>query len=192
MDGWFENKDSHSAPTIPAIIAFMISIFAPVYTYAGAIKLVFPEMVGQYPDWLSTGIVIGGISTTIYMLYWYFVESELIKLQEKKLQYISDKKSEEPSTKLKEILCEHRREASIWGFIKCDSGQTATLHFDENLLLDMGRSRRIEIVYQISPTASDALLEVASRVRSPIHSFACNKSVQNILKELNTQLTIIR
>lgn len=191
MDGWFENKESHSDPTIAAIIAFLISILAPMYAYASAINLVFPEMVGHYPDWLSTGIFFGGIATTIYIFRWYFVETELIKLQEKKFQYISENKPEELSTNLKEIFNKHRRKASIWSFIKTEYGQTATLHFDEDVLPDMKRPRRIEIIYWITPTTGGATLDLAFRVRSPIHSFACNKIVQGILKELKSQLILL-
>lgn len=189
MDAWFENKDSHSDPTIPAIIAFVISIFAPMYAYASTINLAFPEIVGHYPDWLSTGVAVAGIATTIYILHWYFVESELIKLQERKLQYVSDKTPEALSTLLKEIINEHRREGGIWSFIKCEWGHTATMHFHEEILPDVRRARQIEFVYRIAPTASGAMLDVAFRVKSPIHSFACNKIVQGILKELKSQLT---
>lgn len=191
MDGWFENKESHSDPTIPAIIAFVISIFAPMYAYASTINLAFPEMVGHYPDWLSTGVAVAGIATTIYILHWYFVESELIKLQERKLQYISDKTPEALSKLLNEIINEHRREGGIWSFIKCDWGHTATMHFHEEVLPDMRRARQIEIVYRVTPTASGATLDVAFRVKSPIHSFACNKIVQGILKKLKSDLTLL-
>lgn len=191
LDNLFSNKGLFGDPILPAIAAVLLTLFAPMYIFAGTINILFPELAGHYPEWLSATVFLGGIGSSIYIFAWYFAEIELIRLQEKNLQFLSTRKADELEATLKSVVSRYRLESGAWNFQCCPSGQIASSLFAENILPGLTQKRQIEFVYRSYACAGGAILDLAVRVKSPVHSFACTKIIRGIMKDLSSELSTI-
>jgi len=191
LDSILEDPNIVGDPVFPALFLFMVGLLVPAYAYASAINLIFPEMAGHYPDWLAGGVLVAGIGTTVGFFWWYFIESELIKLQDQVFYYETTGKPDDLIIRLKEILARNSRENAVWRFSTTGAISCAELIFDEEIIPDVLRSRKIRLLFQVKRAGTTSILAVSFRVSSPVHSFACNKIVRAILKDLKATYTLL-
>ncbi len=185
IDRLLQNKDKMRDLSFASILAFLVSVIAPLYAYAGAVNFFFPEFSGHYPAWLAAALFLCGILSTGWLLAWYFCESELIKIQERRFRFDSALKSAETEVLINAILLKYAV-GSFWTVNKSNATRSAELCFEEVIFAEIKSKRTIELIYQLNEFGHGSKLELVLRVKSPFHSFFSKNLIDEILADLKS------
>ena len=160
------------------------AVFGPLSIITATLGLIFPDLPGHYPDWLTPILLFGSGYVTTYLFRWYFAEAEIIKLQEQPRFFRTDRTTQNSLEYLKLIIGKQTRPNAQWKFVSAGTTQEAILQFDEEVIPELKRSRTVLIRFEARQSTLGAIVGLEIRSTSPINSFACKKIANSILVEL--------
>lgn len=180
----FCNAPSSDSATALAMALVFAAIFGPLWILSATLGLIFPEFAGHYPDWLQAILFFAWGYVTWYIFRWYFTETEVIKLQQRKLFFRTDRSIQNSIEFVKLVIGKQARLDAQWRFESGSSGHEAILEFAEEVLPEIKRTRRLVIRFETRQTAVGAVVGVEVRATSPVNSFSCKQIAESIVVEL--------
>lgn len=183
LDAYCNRPNSDSATALAMALGF-VAVFGPLWIITAIIGAIFPELPGHYPDWLTPCLLFGSGYITTYLFRWYFAESEIIKLQEQTRYFRTERTVHNSIEFLKLTIQKQARPDAQWRFQSNGTSQEAVLDFEEELLPDMKRPRKILLRFAVKDSTIGRIVGLEVRTTSPINSFACKKIAESVLVEL--------
>ena len=183
IDAYCNRPNSDSATALAMVLGFG-AVFSPLWIITATLGLIFPDLPGHYPDWLMPFLLGGSGYITVYLFRWYFSECEIIKLQEQVRYFRTDRTVQNSIEYLKIIIEKQTRANAHWKFSSNGTAQEAILEFEEELLPDLKRPRRIVLRFEVKDSTVGRLVGLEMRTTSPINSFSCKKITESVLVEL--------
>lgn len=182
-DAYCNRPNSDSATALAMALGFA-AVFGPLWIITAIIGLIFPDLPGHYPDWLVPFLLGGSGYITTYLFRWYFAETEIIKLQEQVRFFRTDRTVQNSIEYLKMTIGKQTRQNAEWKFISSGTIQEAILEFEEEVLPDLKRPRRIVLRFGVKDSTVGRMVGLEVRTTSPINSFSCKKITESVLVEL--------
>lgn len=183
IDAYCNRPNSDSATGVAMALGFA-AVFAPLWIITSSLGLIFPELPGHYPDWLTPILLFGCGYVTTYLFRWYFAETEIIKLQEQPRFFRSDRTTQNSVEYLKLVIGKQTRPNSQWKFVSTGTMQEAILEFDEEVIPEVKRSRKVVLRFEARQSTLGAIVGLEMRATSPVNSFSCKRLADSILVEL--------
>lgn len=183
IDAYCNRPNSDSATALAIALGFC-AVFGPLWIITAAIGLIFPDLPGHYPDWLVPFLLGGSGYITTYLFRWYFAETEIIKLQEQARFFRTDRTVQNSIEYLKLTIGKQARPNAQWKFLASGTAHEAILEFEEEVLPEMKRLRRVVLRFEVRDSAVGRIVGLEVRSKSPINSFSCKKIAESVLVEL--------
>jgi hypothetical protein len=95
---------------------------------------------------------------------WYFAEVRIIKLQEQTLYFRTDRTVQNSIEYLKMTIEKQARPNTQWKFHSCGSAQEAILEFEEEVLPEQKRPRRIVLRFEVKESTIGRLVGIEVRL----------------------------
>lgn len=186
IDAFCNRPNSDSATGLAMALGFA-AVFGPLWIITATLGLIFPDLPGHYPEWLMPFVLGGSGFITTYLFRWYFSECEIIKLQEQARYFRTDRSVQNSIEYLKMTIEKQTRPNAQWKFLSSGTAQEAILEFEEEVLPDLKRSRRIVLRFEVKDSTVGRLVGLEIRTTSPINSFSCKKITESVLGELKKE-----
>ncbi|MBX9694367.1 MAG: J domain-containing protein [Cyanobacteria bacterium] len=182
-DAYCNRPNSDSATALAMALGFA-AVFGPLWIITATLGFIFPDLPGHYPDWLMPFLLGGSGYITTYLFRWYFAETQIIKLQEQARYFRTDRTVQNSIEYLKMTIGKQTRQNTEWKFIPSGTAQEAILEFEEEVLPDLKRPRRIVLRFEVKDSTVGRMVGLEVRTASPINSFSCKEIAESVLVEL--------
>lgn len=160
------------------------AVFGPLWLITTILGAIFPDLPGHYPEWSTPFLLFGSGYVTTYLFRWYFAEVEIIKLQEQTRFFTTDRTVQNSIEFLKLAIGKQIKPGAQWKFQSNGGAQEAILEFEEQVLPEMKRSRKLVLRFGVRDYTAGRIVGLEVRTTSPINSFACKKIAEAVLVEL--------
>lgn len=186
IDAHCNRPNSDSATALAMALGFA-AVFGPLWIIMAGLRLIFPDISGHFPDWAMPFILGGSGYLTVYLFRWYFAEVRIISLQEQTLYFRTDRTVQNSIEYLKMAIEKQTRPNAQWKFHSSGTAQEAILEFEEEVLPEQKRPRRIVLRFEVKNSTVGRLVGIEVRTTSPINSFSCKKIAESVLVELRKE-----
>ncbi len=186
IDAYCNRPNSDPATALAMALGFA-AVFGPLWIITAGLRLIFPDLPASYPDWAMPFLLGGSGYVTVYLFRWYFAEVGIIKLQEQTVYFRTERTVQNTIEYLKMIIEKQNRPDAQWKFLSSGTAQEAILEFEEEVLPEQKRPRRIVLRFEVKESTIGRLVGIEVRTTSPIHSFSCNKIAESVLVELKKE-----
>lgn len=186
IDAYCNRPNSDSATALAMALGFA-AVFGPLWIITAGLRLIFPDIPGSYPEWAMPFLLGGSGYVTVYLFRWYFAEVRIIKLQEQTLYFRTDRTVKNSIEYLKMTIEKQTRPNAQWNFLSSGAAQEAILEFEEEVLPEQKRPRRIVLRFEVKESTIGRLVGIEVRTTSPINSFSCKKIAESVLVELKKE-----
>lgn len=183
IDAFCKRPNSDSATAVAMALCFA-AVFGPLWLITAILGAIFPDLPGHYPEWSTPFLLFGSGYVTTYLFRWYFAEVEIIKLQEQTRFFTTDRTVQNSIEFLKLAIGKQIKPGAQWKFQSNGGAQEAILEFEEQLLPELKRSRKLVLRFDVKDCAAGRLVGLEVRTTSPINSFACRKIAEAVVVEL--------
>lgn len=187
IDAYCNRPNSDSATALAMALGFA-AVFGPLLIITAGLRLIFPDLSGSYPDWAMPFLLGGSGYATVYLFRWYFAEVRIINLQEQTLYFRTHRTVQNSIEYLKMTIEKQTRPNAQWKFLSSGTAQEAILEFEEEVLPEQKRPRRIVLRFEVKESTIGRLVGIEVRTTSPINSFSCKKIAESVLVELKKEL----
>lgn len=178
------NRPNSDAATALAVALGFAAVFGPLWIMTATIGLIFPDLPGRYPDWLVPFLLGASGYITTYLFRWYFAETEIIKLQGQARFFRTDRTVQNSIEYLKLTIGKQARPNAQWKFLVSGTAHEAILEFEEEVLPEIKRPRRVVLRFEVRDSAVDRIVGLEVRSKSPVNSFSCKKIAESVLVDL--------
>lgn len=186
IDAYCNRPSSDSATALAMALGFA-AVFGPLWIITAGLRLIFFDLPASYPDWAMPFLLGGSGYVTVYLFRWYFAEVRIIKLQEQTLYFRTDRTVKNSIEYLRMTIEKQTRANAQWKFHSCGTAQEAILEFEEEVLPEQKRPRRIVLRFEVKESTIGRLVGIEVRTTSPINSFSCKKIAESVLVELKKE-----
>lgn len=183
IDAYCKRPNSDSATALAMALGFA-AVFGPLWLITAILGATFPDLPGHYPEWLTPFLFFGSGYVTTYLFRWYFAEVEIIKLQEQARFFTTDRTIQNSIEFLKLAIGKQIKPGAQWKFLSNGGAQEAILEFEEQVLPEMKRPRKLVLRFEVKDYAVGRIVGLEVRTTSPINSFSCKKIAEAVLVEL--------